>query len=67
MTACHDMTHGPTGSEVLPKLHHHTKDGGRVGHARFGPCVMCASGWPLYDAPTPDMQPDLFTDEKETP
>ena len=60
MKPCRDTTHGPVGSEVLPKVHHHNAHGHRVGHSRFGACIFCGLDWPLYDAPTLAPQPGLF-------
>ena len=61
MKPCHDMTHGPVGSEVLPKVHHHNAHGHRVERwDQDGGCLFCRAGWPLYDAPALAPQPGLF-------
>lgn len=50
--ACHDLTHGSTGSTTFPKLHHHGPQGERVGHSRFGSCIWCGRGDDLHGEPT---------------
>lgn len=66
---CTRTDHGPTGSTILPKSHHHDHDGGYLAHARFpsSVCLGCRAGMALYRweataaTPTPDPdQPDLF-------
>lgn len=55
--ACHDLTHGSTGSTTFPKLHHHGPQGERVGHSRFGSCIWCGRGDDLHGEPTPEPTP----------
>ena len=50
--ACHDASHGGTGSTTFPKLHHHGPAGERVGHSRFGSCIWCDRGDDLHGEPT---------------
>ena len=53
-TSCSVPDHGPTGSETLPRLHHHGPSGGRLGHGRFDNCRHCQAGMPLFEAAIPE-------------